>query len=184
MINEELQIVSKLTGIDQKEIKFSNNGFLSRGYVIDDGRIVFKFKKQPDVSYKNEIKMLNFVNSLNLDIYLQKVGWTSEDDSYLGIYGVIGQSLESIKITDDERKNYGKQIGLFLQKLHLTEYEDAEKLSVNEELEAWQERFEKSKDLLSHYFNNQEIEQMSDFVYSLAPARLSSLGEKMVGYRR
>ena len=180
MIGEELQIVSKLTGIDQKEIKFSDDGFLSRGYIIDNGRIVFKFKKQPDVNYENEIKMLNFVNSLNLNINLQKVGWISDDNSYLGIYGVIGKSLESLNLTDDKRKNYGKQIGLFLQKLHLTECEDTEKLGVNEELKVWQERFEKSKDLLSHYFNGEEIEKMNDFAYSFAPARLSSLGEKMV----
>lgn len=180
MINEELQIVSNLTGVAPEKIKFSDDGFLSRGYIIDNGRIVFKFKRNSDVSYKNEIKMLNFVNSLNLNVNLQKVGWISEDDSYLGIYGVIGRSLESIELTDDDRKNYGKQIGSFLQKLHSVEFQDAEKLSVNEELEAWQERFEKSKDLLSHYFSSEEIEKMNNFVYFIAPARLSSLGENMV----
>jgi aminoglycoside phosphotransferase len=180
MINEELQIVSNLTSVAPENIKYSDNGFLSRGYIIDNGRIVFKFKKQPDVSYKNEIKMLNFVNSLNLNINLQKVGWTSEDDSYLGIYGVIGRSLESIELTDDDRKNYGKQIGLFLQKMHSVKYEDAEKLNVNEEIKAWQKRFEKSKDLLSCYFKDEEIEKMNNFVYLTAPARLSSLGENMV----
>ena len=180
MINEELQIVSNLTGVAPEKIKFSDDGFLSRGYVIDNGRIVFKFKRNSDVSYNNEIKMLDFVNSLNLNVHLQKVGWTSEDDSYLGIYGVIGRSLESIELTDDDSKKYGKQIGSFLQKLHSVEYQDAEELSVNEEIQAWQERFEKSKDLLSHYFKDEEIEKMNNFVYSTAPARLSSLGENMV----
>ena len=180
MIDKELQTVSKLTGVDQRKIKFSDDGFLSRGYIIDNGRIVFKFKRNSDVSYKNEIKMLDFVNSLNLNVNLQKVGWTSEDDSYLGIYGVIGKSLESIELTDDGCKNYGEQIGLFLQKLHSVKYKDAEKLSVNEELEAWQERFEKSKDLLSHYFKDGEIKKMNDFVFSTAPTRLSSLGKNMV----
>lgn len=180
MINEELQIVSNLTGVAPEKIKFSDDGFLSRGYVIESGHIVFKFKRNPDVSYKNEIKILNFINSLNLNVNLQKVGWTSEDDSYLGIYGVIGRSLESIELTDDDRKNYGKQIGSFLQKLHSVEYQDAEELSVNEEIQAWQERFEKSKDLLSHYFKDEEIEKMNNFVYFTAPARLSSLGENMV----
>ena len=59
-------------------------------------------------------------------------------------------------------------------------YKDAEKLSVNEELKAWQERFEKSKDLLSHYFEDGEIKKMNDFVFSTAPTRLSSLGKNMV----
>lgn len=180
MINEELQIVSNLTGVAPEKIKFSDDGFLSRGYIIDNGRIVFKFKRNSDVSYKNEIKMLDFVNSLNLNVNLQKVGWTSEDDSYLGIFGVIGKSLESLNLTDDKREAYGKQIGSFLQKLHSVEFQDAEKLSVNEELEAWQDRFEGSKDLLSHYFSSEEIEKMNDFVYSFATAKLASLGEKMV----
>lgn len=180
MIDEELQTVSKLTGVNQRKIKFSDDGFLSRGYIIDNGRIVFKFKRKLDVSYKNEIKMLNFVNSLNLNINLQKVGWISEDDNYLGIYGVIGKSLESLNLTDDKREAYGKQIGSFLQKLHSVEFQDAEKLSVNEELEAWQDRFEGSKDLLSHYFSSEEIEKMNDFVFSTAPTRLSSLGKNMV----
>ncbi len=180
MINEELQIVSNLTSVTPEKIKFSDDGFLSRGYVIDNGRIVFKFKRNPNVSYKNEIKMLDFVNSLNLNVNLQKVGWTSDDDSYLGIYGVIGKSLESIELTDDDRKNYGKQIGSFLQKLHSVEFQDAEKLSVNKELEAWQDRFEGSKDLLSHYFNDKEIEKMNHFVYSIAPTKLLDLGENLV----
>ncbi len=180
MINEELQIVSNLTSVAPENIKYSDDGFLSRGYVIDNGRIVFKFKRNPNVSYKNEIKMLDFVNSLNLNVNLQKVGWTSEDDSYLGIYGVIGKSLESIELTDNDCKNYGEQIGLFLQKLHSVKYKDAEKLSINEELKAWQERFEKSKDLLFHYFKDEEIEKMNNFVYFTAPARLSSLGENTV----
>ena len=92
MIEEELQIISNLTGVDKDDIKYSDDGFLSRGYIIENGRIVFKFKKQPEVSYKNEVKMLNFLNSLNLDINLQKVGWVSENDNYLGLYGVVGKS--------------------------------------------------------------------------------------------
>ncbi len=180
MLDEELQIISALTGIDRDNIKFSDNGFLSRGYIIDDGRIVFKFKKWPEVSYKNEIKMLNFVNSLNLDVNLQKVGWISNDDSYLGIYGVIGKSLKSVDLTNDQRKDYGQQIATFLKKLHSAICKAAETLSVADEISAWQTRFEKSKDVLSRYFSAEEIEKMNDFVYSFVPAKLPTLGEKMV----
>ena len=180
MIEEELQIISTLTGVDKESIKFSDDGFLSRGYIIDNGRVVFKFKKQPNVSYKNEIEMLNFVNTLSLRINLQKVGWTSEDDSYLGIYGVMGKSLESIILTDDKREDYGKQIGQFLQKLHSTENPNAEILDPKKEIKVWQNRFEKSKDILSHYFSEAEIEKMNHFIYSSVPEQLFSLGEKMV----
>jgi len=180
MIEEESQIVSNLTGVEKENIKYSDDGFLSRGYVIDNGRIVFKFKKQPEVSYKNEIKMLNFINSLNLEVNLQKVGWTSENDNYLGVYGVIGNSLESIVLSDDKRESYGKQIGSFLKRLHSADFKEAEKISVKDEIDAWQRRFEKSKDILSRYFNSEEIAKMHHFVYSVVPEKLSSLGEKMV----
>lgn len=179
MINEELRLVSDLTGASQNDIKLSDDGFLSRGYVIDGGRIVFKFKKQPGLGYKDEIRTLNFVNTLDLGVNLQKVGWVSHKDEYLGVYGVMGKSLESIRLTNENCKNYGEQIGLFLKRLHSAEYGEAEKVSIDEEIKAWQSRFEKSKDVLSRYFNDEEIKRMSDFIHSYVPARLDSLGEKL-----
>ena len=180
MVEKELQIASDLTGVDSQKIKFSDEGFLSRGYIIDDGRIVFKFKKYPEISYQNEIKMLNFLNSQALDVNLQKVGWISKDDSYLGLYGVIGQPLVDITLNDENRKNYGWQISSFLQKLHSIKSEEATKLSLTAEISDWQKRFKESEDLLSHYFNPSEIAKMSTLVNSTIPQELVALGEKMV----
>lgn len=114
-IDEEFEKVVELTGVPRERIKLCEDGFWSRGYVIDDGRIVFKFKRKPKVSYRAEIEMLNFVNSLELGISLQKVGWVAPDDAYLGIYGVIGKSIE----TDDnyDIKDVGKQLGKFFEKI-------------------------------------------------------------------
>ena len=180
MISEELQIISDFTGVDPKEIKFSDAGFLSRGYIIDNGRIVFKFKKYPEISYKNEIKNLNYINSLGLGINIQRVGWVSEEDNYLGVYGVIGESLKAIEMTDEKREDYGRQIASFLKELHSIDFPEAETLTVKKEINAWQERFERSKDLLTRYFKNEEIEKMASFIYVSAPKQLASLGEKMV----
>lgn len=180
MIDEEAQLVSNLTGVAKTDIVFSDNGFLSRGYIIDNGRIVFKFKKWPEISYKNEIKMLNFVNSLDLNINLQKIGWISEDDSYLGIYGIVGDCLKDVTLTDKQCKDYGTQIGIFLKKLHQTSFKEADTLSVKQEIAAWQERYERSKDILSEYFNPEEIKRMDEFIYTILPEKLPALGEKMV----
>lgn len=180
MIDEEAQLVSNLTGVTKTDIAFSDNGFLSRGYIIDGGRIVFKFKKWPEISYKNEIKMLNFVNSLDLNINVQKVGWISKDDSYLGIYGIVGDCLKDITLSDEQCKDYGTQIGLFLKKLHQTNFKEVDTLSVKQEIAAWQERYERSKDILSEYFNPEEIKKMNEFIYTILPEKLLSLGEKMV----
>lgn len=180
MLNEELQIIANLTSVNTKEIKFSDAGFLSRGYIIDNGRIVFKFKKYPEISYENEIKNLNYINSLGLGINIQRVGWVSKDDSYLGVHGVIGESLKAIGITDEKREDYGRQIASFLKELHSIDFPEAETLTVKKEINAWQERFERSKDLLLRYFNNEETEKMASYIYASAPKQLASLGEKMV----
>lgn len=180
MIEEELQLVTKLTGVSSDKVSFSDNGFLSRGYIIENGRIVFKFKKWPEITYKNEIKMLNFVNSLNLDINLQKVGWISKEDSYLGIYGIIGDCLKGLTISDEQYKNYGTQIGNFLKDLHKTNFKEAETFPIKQEITAWQERYERSKDILSEYFSPEEIKKMDEFIYTILPKELLALGEKLV----
>ena len=180
MIDEEAQLVSNLTGVAKTDIAFSDNGFLSRGYIIENGRIVFKFKKWPEITYKNEIKILNFVNSLNLNVNLQKVGWVSKDDSYLGIYGIIGDCLKGLTLSDEQCKDYGAQIGNFLKKLHETDFKEAEAFPIKREITAWQERYERSKDILSEYFNPKEIKKMDNFIYTILPKELLALGEKLV----
>lgn len=180
MTEEELQIVSNLTGVNRQAIKFSDDGFLSRGYIIDDGRIVFKFKKWPEISYQNEVKTLNFINSLNLGVPLQKVGWTSPQDDYLGIYGIVGKSIKSAALTSEESDDYGKQIGLLLKTLHSVNFPKANTISLEQEFTIWQNRFERSKDVLSQYFTPDEIAKMHDFIYVAAPKKLKSYGENPV----
>lgn len=180
MIETELQTISHLTGIDKTAIRFSDEGFLSRGYIIDNGRIVFKFKKWPEISYQNEIQTLNLINSLNLGVNLQKVNWISKDDSYLGLYGVVGQPLNSLNLDATACKNYGQQIGTFLQKLHSANPPKADKLPLVAEISEWQKRFHDSKDVLLRYFSDAEITKMATFVHSVVPRQLTALGEKLV----
>lgn len=116
MESSELQTIKQLTDISPSQIKLANDGFWSRGYVIDNGRIVFKFKKTPEVSYQTEIKALEFINSLNLGVNVQRVGWISPDDTYLGIYGVVGESLESNSGYD--KQAVAEQLASALRQLH------------------------------------------------------------------
>lgn len=175
MKNDELKIIEQLTGISPH---LANDGFCSRGYVIDDGRIVFKFKKSPKVTYKTEIKALEYVNSLNLGINLQKVGWVSPDDSYLGLYGVTGESLETTTNYDYARA--AKQLANALLKLHQAHPQDAEIISQTEEIAAWQKRYQKSHDTLKNYFSDTEINRLDNFFLRTAPKKLNELGEKLV----
>lgn len=174
MIDKEQKIVSSLTSVAPEKIEFSDDGFLSRGYIIDGGRIVFKFKKWPEISYKNEIKILNAINSLDLGATLQKVGWTSENDEYLGLYGVIGKTIKS------GPSKYGGQIGTFLRNLHELKIEGATFVPLEKEFTIWADRFSRSKDILSRYFTEAEIAKIEEFVTIDVPKELTALGEKPV----
>lgn len=134
MKDNELQTIEQLTGVLPAQIKLADDGFWSRGYVIDNGRIVFKFKKSPEVKYEPEIKALEFVSSLDLGINTQKVGWISPDDSYLGIYGVVGQSLDTL--SNPDYQSIGSQLASVLHKLHQAHPEDAEVFTLDKELAA------------------------------------------------
>ena len=178
MKQEELKIIEKLTGITPSHIKLADDGFWSRGYVIDGGRIVFKFKKAPEVSYQTEIKMLEFVNSLDLGINTQKVGWISPDNSYLGIYGVIGQALNMVQSPD--YASIARQFANFLHQLHKAQPKNISEMTLEEEITAWQERYRKSHDELLKYFTESEIARLDEFILKTVPAKLRKLGENLV----
>lgn len=178
MKDNELRIIEQLAGVSPDQIKLTDDGFWSRGYVIDNGRIVFKFKKSPEVKYEPEIKALGFVNSLDLSINTQKVGWVSPDDSYLGIYGVVGRSLDMLPKPDYQ--SIGSQLASVLQKLHQVHPENAEVFTLDKELAAWQERYQKSHDELSKHFSEEEITRFDEFVFETIPAKLKELGENIV----
>lgn len=178
-VEQEIAKVAELTGVDKDEIRLADDGFCSRGYVIDNGRIVFKFRKTPETTYKDEIRMLNFINSLGLEINLQKVGWISPDDTYLGMYGVIGKSLEQARY---DAAKVGEQLGKFLRKLHVAELENAEVLGLKAEIKAWQERVYDSFAWaeLQEYFSRDEMDALDDYMQKEMPEKLLSLGEKLV----
>lgn len=130
------------------------------------------------MKYEPEIKALEFVSSLDLGINTQKVGWISPDDSYLGIYGVVGQSLDTL--SNPDYQTIGSQLASVLHKLHQAHPEDAEVFTLDKELAAWQERYQKSHDELSKHFSYEEIARFDEFVFGTIPTRLKELGENIV----
>lgn len=178
-MNNEIITIARLTGIDPSNIRMMDDGFWSRGYIINDGEIVFKFKKSPEVSYKSEIRMLNFIHSLNLGIKLQKVAWTSPDDEYLGLYGVVGKSIET---TAYDVTQTGMQLGTFLTKLHQANLDNAGILSLDAEIQAWQARFYDiaSWSAMGEVFSKNEMDTLDLYVHSEMPNQLKTLGENLV----
>lgn len=184
----ELKIVQQLTGVDPAEIQFSDNGFWSRGYVIDDGRIVFKFKKAPDFSYQSEIDALNFINTLNLGVNLQRVGWTSPNDTYLGVYGVIGKPLTVISKNKAELNqlynldSIASQLASTLTILHQAKPTNVTIVPLQEEIATWQQRIYAPNNwqTLSEYLSKSELDIVDDFIRHKMPTKLTQLDENLV----
>ncbi len=165
-IEEQLIIIQSLIGNNHK-IKVKEDGFISRGFVIDNGKLVFKFPRRADVSYETEIDNLNYINSLKLGVNLQKVG-------------VIGNSLEEVKLSEDEQRAIGKQLGLFLKKLHKIKERNGMPCTLKTEIEAWQNRVKFVKDFISKTFSEKEQEIINILMFEYMPSKLNRLGENLV----
>ncbi|MBQ7059561.1 MAG: aminoglycoside phosphotransferase family protein [Firmicutes bacterium] len=178
--SEETALICRLCGAKPEQIVQKNDGFLSRAYLIDDGRIVFKFKKEENADYSIEEKMLNFIGTLCLPVNVQKVGWTSPDGSYIGLYGVFGQSLESLSLSYAKKMHIGTQIGEFLKILHLAEWDQAQPYPVSAEIGVWQERYQYGVPVLQTYFSSSEMQRIDDLMMEEMPLQLKMLGENPV----
>lgn len=178
-IEEQLSIIQSLIG-DNHKIKVKEDGFISRGFVVDNGKLVFKFPRRADVSYETEIDNLNYINSLDLSVNLQKVAFSSEINEYLGIYGVIGNSLEEIKLSEDEQRKVGKQLGLFLKKLHQIKEHNGLPCTLKAEIEAWQNRVKFVNDFIAKTFSSKEQEIINTLMFEYMPIKLNGLGENLV----
>ncbi|MBE7075051.1 MAG: aminoglycoside phosphotransferase family protein [Clostridiales bacterium] len=178
-IEEQLDIIKSLIGENHK-IKVKEDGFVSRGFVVDNGKLVFKFPRRADVSYETEIDNLNYINSLKLGVNLQKVAYSSQSNEYLGIYGVIGNSLEEINLSEEEQRVVGKQLGLFLKKLHQIKEHNGMPCTLKAEIEAWQNRVKFVNDFITKTFSEREQEIITALMFEYMPNKLNGLGENLV----
>ena len=146
-IEEQLNIIRSLIG-DNHDIKVKEDGFVSRGFVVDKGKMVFKFPRRADVKYETEIDNLNYINSLDLGVNLQKVAFVSPTNEYLGIYGVYGKSIEDLQLSEDEQVKVGQHLGSFLKKLHQIKDHNGLTCTLIDEIEAWQNRVKSVNDFI------------------------------------
>ena len=180
IINGETEIVKQLTG-ETGGIIFSDTGGQSRAYVIDGGRIVFKFPRFSSVKYDNEIKILDAVNQIDSPLARQKVGWKSPNGEYVGLYGVVGNPIANIELSDGQADQIGAQIGEFLRKLHALKVDDAYRLPLADEIKTLQnERYLAYKDFFATRLTTDERQKLDDLMMKEMPKTLLKLGEDLV----
>jgi len=86
MMNE-LEIVKRLTGVnDESRIEINEVGWTSRAYIVDGGKIVFKFPRNTKFreNCKSEIAALRLIKGQQFNLRVPVLNWTAEDASYFG----------------------------------------------------------------------------------------------------
>lgn len=173
----EFNTVMELTGADRAQIKFCDQGYKSRAYIIGEGEIVFKFRRYQDVNYDQEAKNLDYLRTLHLELGLPQVGWQSESGEYLGLYGVQGAKLCGAKF---EPELVGASLGKAVAVLHSAKPANFKKTALPAEVAAWQKRYHNARTLMQNYFEQSEIERLDEIMDQDLPHDLATLGEKLV----
>jgi len=173
--NEELEIVKQLTGInDESRIERNEIGWTSRVYIIDGGKIVFKFPRNPKFreECKNEVAALKLIKGQNFSLGVPVLNWTTDDNSYFGFYGVTGTPLREVidGLRDEQKTEIGAQIGKFLRQLHgIKNCGDIKAQTLEEQALEYQNWYRKGRNLLTAYFSETELLKIDEFFTNEVP---------------
>ncbi len=179
-MKNEIDIIEKLINKEYKEIKIDDTGGNSRAYIIDGGKIIFKFPRNNKVTYDNEAKILTIINTIKTDVKIQKVGWRSKDNTYFGLHGVTGASICNADLNPRQKRQVGKKVGKFLKKLHNINTDCVPSLSLSQEIKAWQERFLSYKEIIDTHLNLNMQKKLNKLMFEDMPKELNNLGEDIV----
>jgi len=183
--NRELAIVKELTKVDDaNRIALNETGWTSRVYIVDNGKIVFKFPrgKKWQEECEHEVSILKLISEYEFNVNLPLIKSVGEDVSYVGFYGVQGKSMTTEiidKLSETQKREVGTQIGLFLKKLHSIDYKGKSPSDENNEFVWFQKTFFKRKHILKDHFNESELGTIEELVTSL-PQRSANFGTEQV----
>lgn len=182
-IENERKIVKQLTGADDKRIKVNEVGWTSRVYIIDGGKIVFKFPRNAKFceECKHEIAALKLIKEQNFSLSVPVLIWTTEDNSYFGFYGVVGKPLGTVMdgLSEYQKIEIGTQLGGFLKQLHsIKSYEGNIKAqTLEEQAEEYQNWYRRDRDLLKDFFSESELKKIDNFFTCEVPKCMTGTGD-------
>lgn len=178
----ELIIVKRLTGVGENRIEVSEIGWTSRVYIIDCGKIVFKFPRNDKFreECKQEITALKFIKEQNFSLSVPILNWTTADNSYFGFYGVEGKPLGTVidELSERQKIEIGTQLGQFLKLLHgIKSYGNIKAQTIEEQVIEYQSWYQKDRDLLKDFFCESERRKIDLFFASEVPKCMRGTGE-------
>ena len=84
--NDELEIVKRLSGVsDEGRININEIGWTSRVYIIDGGKIVFKFPRSAKFrnECRHEIVALKLLKGQKFNLSVPLLNWTTKSQLFL-----------------------------------------------------------------------------------------------------
>ncbi len=178
---KELKIVKELTNVyDESRIVLNDKGWTSRVYIIDDGEFVFKFlkNKKYQEELEHETNILKLIKNHEFNVNTPLIGWIGENSTYFGFSGMTGKSMTTEivnELSEEQKREVGTQIGIFIKKLHAIDYKGKNPNSENNVIKWFLESFRKRKRTLKKYFNENELASIEKLVTSL-PEKSSKYG--------
>lgn len=181
-IEDELTIVKRLAGVDENRIEVNERGWTSRVYIIDGGKIVFKFPRNAKYQEecRQEIAALKLIKEQDFSLNIPVLNWTAEDNSYFGFYGVEGKPLGTVidSLNKQQKIEIGTQLGGFLKQLHsIKGYSNIKAQTLEEQAKEYQDWYQKDRDSLKDFFCESELKKIDDFFASEVPKCMTGTGE-------
>ena len=178
----ELIIVKNLTGAEDNRIEVSETGWTSRVYIIDGGKVVFKFPRNAKFreECRQEVAALKLIKGQAFSLSVPILNWTAEDNAYFGYYGVEGKPLGEVidGLNEQQKIEIGTQLGEFIKQLHsMKTFGDTKAQTLEEQTEEYQDWYRKDRDLLNDFFSESELKTIDDFFAHEVPKCMKGSSE-------
>ena len=178
----ELKIVKQLTGVEDNRIEVSEIGWTSRVYIIDGGKVVFKFPRNAKFreECKQEVAVLKLIKEQVFSLNVPVLNWTTDDNTYFGFYGVEGKPLGEVidSLSEQQKIEIGTRLGEFLKQLHgIKNCGDIKAQTLEEQTAEYQDWYRKDRDLLKEFFSELELKTIDDFFAYEVPECMTGTGE-------
>jgi Ser/Thr protein kinase RdoA (MazF antagonist) len=177
---DEAVIRRELGPLRDDEIAFVDEGWDSRVYLVDRGRVVFKFPRSGLVraQFALEVAALHMLERATTPVVTPCVRYEAPDLEYFGYAGVVGKPLSEVMaaLTRDEKTAIGTAVGSFLRVLHAADLDGAPTMTAAAEVSNYAAQFESSRLALAAALTREELAVVESFIVEQLPQRMIGLG--------
>ncbi|MEP6622908.1 MAG: aminoglycoside phosphotransferase family protein [Acidimicrobiia bacterium] len=177
----EVALVQSLVGAE-REITFDGEGWDSRVYLVDAGAAVFKFPRSEPirVAYRQEVAVLQLVESMGLPLWTPRVRWVGPDLAYFGYEGMRGTAADLSHASQAGRAAIGSAIGHFARELHTLDVPGVRIVDVECEVRDFQRQWGDAGHVTAERFSRAERSRLDAFYAETMPAEMRRLGGELV----